>query len=271
MSHFNTGRHGGMSAAGRIRPPLALLLLAAGCAAPPRGPAPPPLLPKLLLAALRARAESIRTASGILSLRTEGLDRDGRCEAALAVAYPDRLRLRAFNGATTVLDFVLQGDAYETRLQHEDRVVRGTLVAGPERTALPHSERTRLRFYQALADLLSRGRDGAAASYTLTDDVYTLSFPRGDRRQVLTIDRRTLDIVRHRIEPEGGPAVEVETNDYREAAPGLRWPYRVTVRGEGEPRFTVKMRFHDVTVNAPLPPGAFEMTAPEEAKGEPAE
>jgi hypothetical protein len=234
---------------------LSALALAAGlsaCAsAPGRGPVPPALAPDALLAALRTRAEAVRTVSASLSLRTEGLDPGGRCDAALAIAYPDRLRLKAWRGAFPLFDFALAGGAFEVRLPREDRTIRGSLddaPSGPE-------DETRRRFYRILASVLASGRRDEPSIVLVQEEEYRID-RLGVSRQSLWVDRRTLDVLRHRLEPVGGDAAEAVFDDYREAAPGIRWPHRIGVRGEGARPFAVSMRFHDVALNVPLPPEA---------------
>lgn len=240
-------------------------LLGACAAAPIRGPVPPPLAPKALAAALRARAATLRTASANLTLRTEGFSRDGRCEAALVLAWPDRLHLRAWRGATTLFDFALRGDRVETYLPREERLVRRALrpAAGAVPAAAPSpDDEARARFYRALDDLLRRG-DWTPDATAVHEETYELTVARDGTRHLLTVDRRDLDVVRHRIEAPGTPPMEIGTQDYRESAPGLRWPQHVRVRGGGDRPFEITMEFRDVALNVPTPAGAFDVPVPE--------
>ena len=217
----------------------------AGCAAPlPRYPS---MDARESLEVLARRAESLRTLSAACDMTlTDSAGESVRLDGAIAAAFPDRLRIRAWKFGNAVLDvtvdhgrtWVLTGDA-----RPSDRPVSGVMARADR---LP-------QVVGLLGPEFFRAADPAPVD--VRDNVLIVTGPAFENATAMCeIDRPTLTM-RQLVftEDESGPSRRVRFDRYRVTG-GMPWPTELEFSG---PEGVIALRLRDVALNEPLAESAF--------------
>jgi outer membrane lipoprotein-sorting protein len=227
----------------------AALLTAAGCAA--HKPSPLPTYHGLddaaALRVLAERAASMKTLSaqcGLTLTRADG--QSVQLDGAIAMAPPDRLRLRAWKFGQAVFDLTL--------------TPQGLWVLAPG------DEGRREKVLPASLGAAQFGREWAMlnggfflhADLTTSGDAKWLDVRRRveDGRTILCrVDRVTLTPRQYEMrDPQGGVRLRLALANYQLVS-GTPWPMKLNARsGDGR----IEIRLKDVELNQELPPSAFK-------------
>lgn len=227
-------------------PALLSLCVLAGCAAPlPRYPG---VSTQEALDILAGRAESLRTLSAECEITlTDPAGESVRLDGATALAFPDRVRIRAWKFGQVAFDitaaegrvWVLTADAPGPRhsadkgvLAAVDRLPVAIGLLGPEyfRAATPRAGDDR-------------------------DDRLTVTGPApGGEAATCVIDRSTITVRELFFTgPESPPTRRVRFDRYRTIS-GMPWPTLLEFSG---PEGVIVLRLRDVSLNEPLAESAF--------------
>ncbi|HTW93306.1 MAG TPA: hypothetical protein VMD30_00845, partial [Tepidisphaeraceae bacterium] len=213
-----------------------------GCASQPP-PSPLPQYPLLdaprALAVLRSRADSIHTLSGACTLvltREDG--QSVQLDAAVAMAPPDYLRLRAWKAGQVVFDLTSRPDGLWIETADD-----------PRAKTLPASMNAS-RFSKALLEFTGAFFDQASVASSSQN---ALIFRRGD--VFCQVDRRTLTASRYWIvDSAGRTAFTLDLSDYTQLN-GIAWPEKFVAIQQGGDR--IDIQFDTVNINTGLARGAF--------------
>jgi outer membrane lipoprotein-sorting protein len=227
----------------------AMLLSAPGCAAhkPPPLPTYHGLTDAAALRVLAERAASVEALSGRCDLTLTRADGQSvQLDGAIAMAPPDRLRLRAWKFGQAVFDLTLTPQGLWV-MAPED--------AGRREKVLPASL-SAARFGREWAML--NGGFFLQGDLTTGGDAKWLDVRRRveDGRTILCrVDRATLTPRQYDMrDPHGALRLRLALTDYRLVS-GTPWPMKLNARsGDGH----IDIRLKDVELNQDLPPNAFK-------------
>lgn len=217
--------------------PIAAAVLLGGCAAAPPLPAYAPMDARRSLDLIAERLEDVGTVFGTARITLDnGRGESVRLDGALAAAFPDRLRLRAWKFNTAVFDVTAVGD--DVWMLTSDRMSAAQARAVPSRGV------------RTARDLLGPGYfRGASEAPGSTPEVLVVDGPlAGGGTATCEIDRATLT---PRVFRAGDATLTL--GRYRVTG-GTPWAWRWTLTSrEG----TVTVRLDEVVLGGGMAPGAF--------------
>ncbi|MCC7537703.1 MAG: hypothetical protein IT379_15885 [Deltaproteobacteria bacterium] len=178
--------------------------------------------------------------------------RGGRLQGALAVARPDRFRLRSIGPAgLTVLDLVYRGGAYRATTAGGREVTRGRVGRGPSPRGVPVDAIARA--------FLSRLEGTTVVSVRETRRARVVVLRDRERDELrVAIARRGSDVLEERSLRARRERLRLRYADHRVVRDGVRLPFRVTwTQSEPALRATIVVRRY--VIEPRLPAAAFDL------------
>jgi hypothetical protein len=217
-----------------------------------------------LVLSLVSRTTAVRTLRGRAEIEVSaaGWEGSSETEAAVVAERPDHLHLRAYAGPVTAFDLVCDGDRFWADVRDRRELWTGSVQALEHRMGIPAlGEKLVMAL---LGDPFGEPKDARLVSLSADRAVVEWSARGGGVAQARI---RRLDGVPLGITwiKDGRTLATVRYDDFvHETDPGL-WPRKLTLHWNA-PESSLRLAFHELTLNRDLPETAFAPPDPAGAK-----